>query len=295
MCQTLDQRFKRRGAFTVESEYQSYRFIRVSRVSPRYQERSHAEWPNSAKPIVGVVTFCNMNLGYGLLAISSSHQVSAIELEYRMIDSPNRTLMSPELTSRPSHEEDVREAQNLLLAERIDLDRLIASVRAAGNHSESGKLTHKLPEHSRPIQTVSPDHLRVLGEITSQIQKQTQAVRAASQDIEHRLDLEIEEFQRQLRLLQECSHHIAEIKKSRTRGRAEKLAEAQAKLGQRMDRILAAMSAEYKPEIGELERKWFDELERLKGRIRGGGSQRGRGLAGHVRLVGFSKVTRIAY
>ena len=237
--------------------------------------------------MAGVVIFCNMHLGYGLLAFTSSHQVATIELEYRLDDSPTKILMSPDLHSKASDEGDDRRSQSLLLAERFDIDRLIASVRKAGTHDETSIFTRKLPEHSKPIQTVSPDHLRVLGELTSQIQKQTQAVRAASQDIENRLDLEMEASQRQLRLLQECSQRIVELKESRTRGRAERIAKIQADLGQRMDKILVAMSAEFKPEIGEMERRWFDELERLRARIRGGGSQRGRSLAGHVQLVGL--------
>lgn len=230
------------------------------------------------------MTFCNITLGYGLLALASSYQLAAVEMDFRVPDSGTDFVQSPAKSFKDSLTEEKRDTQNLLLASPLDIDKLIASTQTSRDF-EPRALIRKLPDYSKPIQRVSPDHLRVLGEIISQIHARTQAVRAASQAIENRLDLENQELQRQIRPVKECSSAIAELRKSQTKMRAQEMMEKQGKLGERLDKVLVAMSAEYRPQIGEVERKWFDELERLKARIRGAGALRGKGLAGRAHVV----------
>jgi nucleoporin NUP82 len=231
------------------------------------------------------VTFCNITLGYGLLALASSHQLAAIELDFRMTESATDQPASPELSLKEPSAEDERDAYSLLLAKPVDFPQLISSIRQPGNY-DPRDLIRKLPEYKKPLQTVSPDHLRVLGEITSQVQARTRAIRAASQAIENRIDLELQELQRQLKLLKDCSTRITQLRKSTTRERTERMLDTQGVLGERLDKVSVAMWEEYRPQIGEAERKWFDELDRLKSRVRGGGNQHGKGLAGREQLVG---------
>jgi nucleoporin NUP82 len=122
----------------------------------------------------------------------------------------------------------------------------------------------------------------------AQLQNRLAAIRSASQAIEHRVDIQIREFQRQLELLKKSSATIKALKNDDTAERAEKMLEKQDKLAERMDRVVAALSADYRPEIGEVEKKWFDELEKLRTRIHGGGGfglSRTRGLTSQVEQV----------
>ena len=243
------------------------------------------------KPIIGVATFCNIALGYGMIALASSHQLAAVEMDFRIANSATELPLSPVKVAKELTIEEERHGQSLLLAKPLDIGRLVTSIRHPGDYNPRA-LARKHSEHSKPIQTVSPGHLRVLGEMTSQVQARTQAIRAASQAIESRLDLQVREFQRQLRLVKECSSRIAELKNGSMRIHAEKLLDDQSQLGDRLDRVLVAMSGEYKPQIGEAERRWFDELERLKARIRGGGPGRGKGLVGRVHVVGHPPLSK---
>lgn len=233
---------------------------------------------------MGAVAFCNITLGYGLLALASTHQLAAVELEFRVPEAPSLSAQSLVRSLKGAVAEEERDIQSLLLASPLDIDELITSIRRSKDTDYHAHI-RKLPEHMNPLQTISASHLRVLGEVTSQIQARIQAIRAASQAIENRLDLEVQEFQRQLQLLKDCSNRTSELKQSQTKARAQEMVETQGRLAERLDKVLTAMSAEYRPQIGEMEKKWFDELERLRARIRGGGTQRAKGLAGRVNLV----------
>jgi nucleoporin NUP82 len=236
---------------------------------------------NSSRPIEGLAAFSTVTLGYGLLALASTNQLAAVELEYQI---PRRQ-PSPSTTLRSSEPD----RSSLLLTQPLDFDRLLSSVRSARVDPKAA--LRKLPSPNQPVQSVSPEHLRVVGEIIAQLQNRLAAIRSASQAIEHRVDLQIREFQRQLELLKKSSATIKALKNDDTAERAEKMLEKQDKLAERMDLVVAALSADYRPEVGEVEKRWFDELEKLRTRVYGGGGfglSRTRGLTSQVEQVSMS-------
>lgn len=127
----------------------------------------------------------------------------------------------------------------------------------------------KIPNHTAPLQIISPDHLRILGEIINALQSRSQGVAAVSQSIEHRLDVQVREYQRQIRLLTDASGRIREMEKLSATSRIEKCLKTQEELGGRLDTLLGRMAQDHRPQIGDVERKWFSELERLKARVKG--------------------------
>lgn len=236
---------------------------------------------NSSSPVEGLAAFSTVTLGYGVLALASTNQLAAIELEYQI---PRRQ-PSPAATLRLSKPD----RSSLLLAQPLDFDKLLSSVHSARVDPKAA--LRKLPTPNQPIQSVSPEHLRVVGEIIAQLQNRLAAIRSASQAIEHRVNIQIREFQRQVELLKQSSATIKALKNDDTAERAEKILEKQDKLAERMDRVVAALSADYRPEIGEVEKRWFDELEKLRTRVYGGGGfglSRTRGLTSQVEHVSTS-------
>ncbi|OCF37125.1 hypothetical protein I316_01031 [Kwoniella heveanensis BCC8398] len=240
------------------------------------------------KPVVGAINFCNITLGYGLAALASTGQLAFVEMDLQVAEStavlPPPTAQHPAKSTISSDQPDSR---SLLLARPLDIDRLIKSILQPSTPFNPFTALKRLPDAGKPSASITPEHLRVLGEISSQVQSRTQAIRSASETIEKRLDLEVQEMQRQIRLLRECQSKIQALKRHEAITRAERLLENQDRLATRLDDVLRDMAEGSRPEIGSSERKWFEELERLEIRIRGGGGvvSKGKALATKAQVL----------
>jgi nucleoporin NUP82 len=216
-----------------------------------------------SKPIVGMVTFCNITLGYGLLALATTGQLGAVELDFRVQDTGLAVQSTP-------IEETEADTQSLL-SSPFDVDALLANIEKTAFNPRAA--VRKLPDAGKPLTTIGPEHVRALAEVSDQVGARALAIGKASADTEARLDLALTEYRRQLGVLRAASQGITDVR-SRAAANAERtasMAAAQAALGARLDAVLAALLAEYRPEIGAVERAWFDELERLRARIQGSG------------------------
>jgi len=195
-------------------------------------------------------------------------QVAAIELDLGLSDtSPDPA--SATTANKESLPNDT-DKYSLLLTNPFNFDQHLESVRQASNNHQDSMKT--LPSHAKPIQTISPEHLRILGRITSELHKRTQAIRTASQAIEARLDMQLQEFQRQIKVLKIAKAGVYDLKEKSGSivDRGGDLLDKQDLLAKRLDDVVVAMAAERKPDIGEEERKWFDELGKLSNKVRGG-------------------------
>jgi nucleoporin NUP82 len=115
-----------------------------------------------------------------------------------------------------------------------------------------------------PIENITAAHLKLLGEVTTEIRKRTEAIRAASQKVENRLDLQVREYQRQIKLLKSTRGEMKGLSADDGSERVSAIAKKQRELGDRLDRVLSSAMASHKgPDVSESERKWFDELEKL--------------------------------
>nr|XP_019043367.1 hypothetical protein I302_07943 [Kwoniella bestiolae CBS 10118]OCF22297.1 hypothetical protein I302_07943 [Kwoniella bestiolae CBS 10118] len=240
-------------------------------VLPGSKVTRHVESAGSpVKPIVGMINFCNITLGYGLVALASSGQAAFVELDLRVAD-PTSIIPHPSTSTEEEGKSDEPDAQSLLLVKPLDFEKIINSIRTPTTpYNPTQILKRKIPDSSKPITTITPDHLRVLGEISTQVRQRTQAIRSGSQNIENRLDLQVRELQRQIKLLKESQAKISTLKKNSAISRAEELLEKQESLGEKLDGLVGRLTEEFKPELGEQEKKWFEELDRLRVRVRGG-------------------------
>ncbi|KAK4686952.1 nucleoporin NUP82, partial [Tremellales sp. Uapishka_1] len=241
-------------------------------VQDRLESEEEGEWSPSEvvrlvesastkpKPIVGIVSFCNITLGYGLLALASTNQLAAVELDFRMVKSSDPASFGPETDTEDA---DAIHDEQSLLSQPVDFD--------VSSEPFNPKLAIRGTD-SKPLSTITPAHLRTVGELVSLFHQRISSIRKSSQLVQHRLDIQISEYQRQVKMLTESSRKIRDVRDVNrdTTDRAERLLDEQEKLMGRLERVIAVMTAEYKPEVGPVERRWFEELERLKLRVAGG-------------------------
>lgn len=120
------------------------------------------------------------------------------------------------------------------------------------------------------------------------LQTRIDAIRSASQAVERHLDLQVQEFQRQLQTLQKSSNQLEIVKEHNPIKRAEEMMKRQGELAGRMDKVLSGLTGMYRPPIGEVEKRWFKELEEVRVKVQGAkgfGINRGGGLKTQVEEV----------
>ncbi|TFK55814.1 hypothetical protein OE88DRAFT_1804607 [Heliocybe sulcata] len=135
---------------------------------------------------------------------------------------------------------------------------------------------------------ITPDSLRFLGSTIEHFVHQIGAVRLAQRHAETRHELQIQEYQRQQEKLQELVSRCGELKGAQhiaTLDKVKRLQDAQKALFRRLDRTLQAMMRKVSPELSQHEKKWFDELKRMKGEVLGATRYDEDSLATRVNLL----------
>ncbi|OWZ47967.1 hypothetical protein C356_02682 [Cryptococcus neoformans c45] len=215
--------------------------------------------PNT--PIVGMFGFCNITFGYGIVVLASTGQVAYIELDIRFGD-PIALLPNSTRAASGSGTE-LKDAQSLL-DNVFEVESLVSSVKTG-----TEALRRQIPDYSMPLTVINSDHLSALQDVSSHVHAQAQRIRTASQTVENRLDLQTQELQRHARQLAECRQDVSSLQKSETLGRIESLIRRQEGIQKRVEKMLGDMALEYKPHVGDGERKWFKELEEMEMKLSG--------------------------
>lgn len=233
----------------------------------------------SATSIVGSFILCNITFGYGLIALASTYQLVAVELDFRVTQgaSGDRPGVSDDSTAT------IVDPSSLLSAKPLKHQQLVDSVHAG--ETNYAALARKAS--TAPVNALSGDLLRQVGDIVNKIQTRIHAIRQASKAIENHLDLCAKEFSRQIRLVKQCRDGVDGLQDVKAPARLARMLDRQTDLAERLERVVAAISAEYGPEIGEAEKRWFDELDKLKltvmgSSIQAGLAQRAQVVSGHL-------------
>lgn len=135
---------------------------------------------------------------------------------------------------------------------------------------------------------LTPDSLRYLATIVQNLINQIHEIMLAHYSIEHRAELQVQEFQRQQATSQEITNLVAALLTIRHKNLTDRMKGAMDKqkmLAVRSDRILQALVDKASPELSEHEKKWFDELKRMKDEVAGAGRHDEGSLAARTRLV----------
>lgn len=215
--------------------------------------------PNT--PIVGLFSFCNITFGYGIVALASTGQVAYVELDIRFGDP--LALLSGTARAANGFETELKDTQSLL-DNVFDADSLVSSVKTG-----SKALSRQIPDYSMPLTVINSDHLSALQDISSHVHAQAQRIRAASQTVENRLDLQVQELQLHARLLAQCRQDVSDLQKSETLDRIESLIRRQEGIQKRVEKMLAILALGYKPLVGYGERRLFKELEEMAMKLNG--------------------------
>lgn len=226
--------------------------------------------------ISGLQVVSNLTLGYALIALSSANQVAAVELDYRVANRVQPTQENPNVKLEES-------SKSLLAQQPFEYDTVISSLQidTAGFKSKSQGISG-----GAPMETLSTVQLRSIAEMITSLQQRTRAIRKASQEVERRLDICVKEYDRQLTLLKDSTKKIDGLKDDKTVVRAQVLLDKQADLAERLDKVLGTLRAEHRPDLSEVERKWFAELDGMKRKVEGGlGSTVLRDHIAQVRLI----------
>jgi len=225
--------------------------------------------------MIGTVVFCNIALGYGIVTLASTNQLGTVELDFRIDDAD----LAHDGPSVKEEQRVAKEPGSLLSANPLSIDDLLIGIRAKAVDPRTAARAIS----TAPINSASGQTLRQIAEVISKLQSWTQQIRAASQALENHLDMCAKEFQRQIRVTKQCQGGHERIRDNKNQVRAAKLLERQGDMARRLDKVLAKLGGQYRPEVGEVERKWFEEVERLRRAV---GSEGGdEGLAGRADAV----------
>jgi nucleoporin NUP82 len=116
--------------------------------------------------------------------------------------------------------------------------------------------------------------MRALGLAVESIRQQIDSVRSAHREADTRASLQQRELARQQ---ETCASILASLDRlknvlpARTQHRLETARENQVEILSRTERILRKLAQEASPELNEHERRWFEELRRMKAEICGTG------------------------
>lgn len=211
-----------------------------------------------------------------------------MELDYRA-PTAEAVEHTPVKSQERQPQADEADKSSLLTSQPVDVDSILASIRPSPSFNNARSALKKLSTANKPLTNIGAEHLRSIGDLISNLQQRIEAVRAASQLIENHLDLQSQEFQRQVLLLQTTSSQLDQVKSHNPVKRAEGMMVEQERLAGRMEKVLSGLTMNYRPPIGEVEKTWFDELESIKIRVQGGkgfGINRGGGLQAQIDEVG---------
>jgi nucleoporin NUP82 len=215
--------------------------------------------------IVGSASFCNIALGYGILALTAENQLASTELDFRSVDRLSSSLLGSKTLDVPA---DPTADSRSLLSKPLDITALINSITSPSDYDPRGPLRSR-SDSRKPLNEINASQLKLLGDITSQIRRRTKAIRAASQTIENRLDLQVKEYQRQLKLLKSTRSDMKEVaSREDSSDRIERITKHQRSLADRLDKVVTVAMANHKgPDLSESERKYLKELDQSRRHI----------------------------
>ena len=138
------------------------------------------------------------------------------------------------------------------------------------------------------VNELTPEIMRYLGTTVAKFTGQIHDTLLAARTAEARVQLQKAESQRQQEKAREVLNQIEKLKSERqdaTKARLEQVRDGQKVLMSRVDRILTAMMRNASPEVSEHERKWFEELKRMRDEVVGRGRYDQDSLAARTSLV----------
>ena len=238
-----------------------------------------------SKHVVGASVLCNISLGYAVLALASSGQLAALELDFHSTALAVTTQFDANTLIEKVAEDEEEDPASLLLSSAFAVDALISDVRVQLARLSPTAVRSMIPKPKVQLQEISANDLKTIGALVALVQEVIQAVKSASEEVEHRLYVQLKEYQRHIRLVKDVVSTVDSLKASST-SRVESLLEKQVTMEGRLDDVVGRLVSGKGDQLSEKEKQWMEELERLRSRVR-----EGSGLVNKVKEV--SKALKI--
>lgn len=248
-------------------------------------------------PVEGLALVNDVYLGYSLLLVTAKLQPVGVELALR-IDPAAATFQDDPAAAAapgtpakpaPAAAAPAEPAYVSLLSTPFTVPALLAP-RAPGQLPA----LPRLPSTKTELR-ITPDTLRQLGKHVSATQTAVRDLVGAAGNVSARVELQMRELARQVGKLRELEDRRAELGRSvgaagagagGLEARVRAAEDTQQALLARTDRVLQRLVEAHQPQVSAVERKWFDELERLREQVEGGEDEDERQGAGGDSLAG---------
>ncbi|KAJ2084180.1 hypothetical protein H4R24_000253 [Coemansia sp. RSA 988] len=241
-----------------------------------------------AIPVIGAVIIDDIYLSYSLLALVEPSQLVGVSLPLFTDPSCDADADDDGDVKGSGSTEAGRVGDNHNNSRRLDVslgtkDVIYVPRLPSGNYEVPSGLTDDngatilqqprlvLRENSRGESGVSEERLKLLGSIVGQLQGQLAQVVTAHSAMQERLDLQVQEHQRQHEKLSAISsgflQHIEQMRQSQKR--FDTLRENGQKLTLRVDQVLRQLISYYQPELTPSEKEFAQEVRGMDLQING--------------------------
>ncbi|KAJ2163104.1 hypothetical protein GGF46_000033 [Coemansia sp. RSA 552] len=236
-----------------------------------------------AIPVVGAAVIDDIYLSYSLLALVEPCQLIGVALPLASDDADDTEDVGGGNVSDERENDEGADggrrrldlslgAKNVVYVPRLPNGAYQAPASLADGGSgglQQPRLV--LRDDSRGEKGVSEERLKLLGSVVGQLRSQLAAVATAHTEMQERLDLQVQEHQRQHSKLSAISsgflRHIEQMRQSQSR--LDGLRDNGHKLALRVDQILCQVISHYQPELTPAERGFAEEIRGMDVQING--------------------------
>ncbi|QSL65684.1 hypothetical protein MERGE_002997 [Pneumocystis wakefieldiae] len=213
---------------------------------------------HSSPTIIGYDFLTHAYFGHSLIFWSTAFKCTLIEL-----DITNQIQLEDVLEESNSKNTSVSgKNDHLKYFSLLTLPVYSISLESLNFLKEASSFT--IPNEFKDRLVVSQEFLRFLGKVALETRKKTEKLHSLVVSMYRRLELQGREFIRQLEKLYILKNKIDSIVSKNSSERLKDAINNQKNLQKRADKILQKLIKSHSPTLSDNEKKWFDELKRIK-------------------------------
>ena len=255
--------------------------------------------PEEEAPVIFLEVVNDVYLGYILLILTADMQLITMELTLRSIQT---VLLDDEAMNSLIHTNDGGKNDPLSTTDKksyipfsdslpFTLPNLLTKKTSIAPRTRLAAP----PSSSRSSRVASDgqieltiDSLRFVGQTVERLDTSIRELIQAGNTVQERLELHLRELPRQVSRLQDLDASMLEKDKLVSKVHVERLMrvkDKQKELEKKADRILQQLIDNSQPELSAFERKWMEELERVRDVVQGQEERSTKGLNGRLRRL----------
>ncbi|KAJ1965543.1 hypothetical protein GGI12_000684 [Dipsacomyces acuminosporus] len=237
-------------------------------------------------PVVGIAVIDDVYLSYSLLALASPNQLVGVALPLSS-PSDDEAAYNEDGGGEEKGEESgegrgprrldlSQSSKNVIYVPRLPMPVYEVPSTLGANGSLAVQQPRLVLRSDSSNEGITEEKLKLLGEVVGQLRGQLAAIATAHSTMESRLDLQVQEFERQHNKLADVStgfsKHFEHMKTMQKR--IDGLRANGRKLSVRVDQMLRQLIDHYQPELTASERAFVREVGSMTARVDGVGGYR---------------------